>query len=47
MGRESFMKNHEIKMDDEFTVDEFIDLTINDYGSSVIEHLKIKWNEKG
>ena len=47
MGRESFMRNHEIKMADEFTVDEFIDLTINDYGSSVIEHLKIKWNEKG
>lgn len=47
MGRKSFMKNHEIKMSDEFTVDEFIDLTINDYGSSVIENLKVKWNEKG
>lgn len=47
MGRKSFMENHEIKMSDEFTVDEFIDLTINDYGRTVIEHLKTKWSEKG
>jgi len=30
MGRESFVKNHGINLDDEFTVDEFIKLCRDD-----------------
>ena len=43
MGRESFVKNHDLNLDDEFTVDEFIELTVNDYGGSVINKLKESW----
>lgn len=39
-GRQAFMKNHNIKMTDTFTVEEFISLTENDYGSGVIKKLK-------
>lgn len=45
MGRETFMKNHDIKMNDEFTVDEFIELTINDFGGEIIEQLKGRWDK--
>lgn len=45
MGRETFMKNHDIKMNNEFTVDEFIELTINDYGGEIIEQLKGRWDK--
>ena len=45
LGRKTFMKNHNIEMDDEFTVDEFINLTINDYGGEIIEQLKEQWYE--
>lgn len=40
MGRKSFVKNHEINLEDEFTVKEFIEVCENDYGSSIIKMLK-------
>lgn len=46
MGRESFVKNHDLNMDYEFTVDEFIELTENDYGSEIIKKLKEVWNNE-
>ena len=45
MGRESFVKNYQLDLDAEYTVDEFIELTKNDYGSKVIKELKERWNE--
>ena len=42
MGRKSWMKNHGVSFEDEFTVMEFINLTKNDYGGSVIRNLKYK-----
>ena len=45
MGRESFVKNHDLELDDEFTVDEFIELTINDYGGEIIGQLKERWDK--
>ena len=45
MGRESFVKNHDLNLDDEFTVDEFIELTINDYGGEIIGQLKEQWDK--
>lgn len=33
------------KMNDEFTVDEFIELTINDFGGEIIEQLKGRWDK--
>ena len=44
MGRESFVKNHSLDLNAKYTVEEFIELTENDYGSSVIKTLKEKWN---
>ena len=43
MGRESFVKNHGLDLEAEYTVDEFISLTENDYGSAIIKKLKEKW----
>ena len=40
MGRESFVKNHGLDLEKEYTVAEFIELTENDYGSQVIKQLK-------
>ena len=41
MGRSSFVKNHNIDLNkDSLTVHEFIELTINSYGSEVIRQLK-------
>ena len=45
MGREAFVKNHDLNLDDEFTVDEFIELTINDYGGEIIGQLKERWDK--
>ena len=45
MGRESFVRNHGFNLDDEFTVDEFIEACENDYGSNIIKQLKERWNE--
>lgn len=41
MGRQSFVKNKEIDLEnDMFTVQEFIDLTRNDFGGDIIEQLE-------
>ena len=40
MGRNSFVKNHNIDLDDEFTVKEFIKITENDYGGDIIKMLR-------
>ena len=45
MGRESFVKNHGLDLSELYTVDEFIAVCENDYGSSVIKKLKERWNE--
>ncbi len=39
-GREEFIKNHEIDMAGSSTVLEFIALTENDYGGSIIQRLR-------
>ncbi len=39
-GRENFAKNHMIDLDGEMTVEEFISLTENDFGGSIIRQLK-------
>lgn len=43
MGRKSFMQNRGITFDDSFTVDEFIEICENDYGSEIIKQLKERW----
>ena len=43
MGRKSFMQNKGITFDDSFTVDEFIEICENDYGSGIIKQLKERW----
>jgi hypothetical protein len=43
MGRESFVKNHDLDLEAEYSVDEFIELCENDYGSRVIKELKERW----
>ena len=43
MGRESFVRNHGLNLEDEMTVDEFIALCENDYGGEIIKQLKEKW----
>ena len=45
MGRKSFMQDHEITFDDKLTVDEFIELCEDSYGSDVIAQLKERWQE--
>lgn len=47
MGRNQFVKKHNLSLDDEMTMDEFIELTENDYGGSVIKQLKERWNDNG
>ena len=44
MGRESFVRNHAINLEDEMTVEEFIALCENDYGGEVIRDLKARWS---
>ena len=43
MGRETFVKNKGIDLEAEYTVDDFIAICENDYGSEVIKQLKEKW----
>ena len=45
MGREAFVRNHNLNLDDLLTVDEFIELCENDYGSEIIKQLKERWND--
>jgi hypothetical protein len=45
MGRKSFAKDKNIDLaKDSFTVSEFIELTINNYGSNIIKELKDSYN---
>ena len=44
-GRNQFMKNHNINMEDEKTVEEFIELTQNDYGREIIRQLKERYED--
>ena len=39
-GRNQFIKNHNIKLDQLMTVEEFIELTKNDYGGKIIKELE-------
>lgn len=43
MGRDAFVRNHELDLNSEYTVDEFIELCKNDYGGEVIRELKERW----
>ena len=45
MGRESFVKNHGLDINAMYTVEEFISICEDDYGSGVIKQLKEKWEE--
>ena len=44
MGRESFVKNKGLDLEDDFTVEEFIEICENDYGSDIIRQLKERWD---
>lgn len=46
MGREAFVKNHQIDMQGKMTVSEFIRLTENNYGSEVIRRLKERYDKE-
>ena len=40
MGRDNFIKNNNIDLENEFTVKEFIKICENDFGSKIIKQLK-------
>ena len=40
MGRNEFVRSHEIDLEDEFTVKEFIDICKNDFGGQIIRMLE-------
>lgn len=42
LGREQFIKNNNLSLDNEYTVQEFIDICKNDYGSKIIKQLENK-----
>ena len=44
MGRKTFMRDRNVTFDDTYTVDEFIALCENSYGSEIIKELKERWN---
>ena len=46
MGRNKFVREHNIDLEGKMTVDEFINLTENDYGSDIIKQFKEKWENK-
>lgn len=43
MGREAFVKRHGIDLDKTYTVEEFIELTEDDYGGEIIKNLKERY----
>jgi len=43
-GREEFIKEHNLSLNDEYSVDDFIRICENAYGSDVIKALKERWN---
>ena len=47
MGRKQFAKNHRIDLEkDELTPEQFMILTMDDFGSSVIRQLMDEWSKK-
>ena len=46
MGRNTFVENNGLSLEDEYTVEEFIDLTKNSYGSEIIKELEKKINKR-
>lgn len=47
MGRNEFVRKHNISLDAEYTVLEFVKLCENDYGGAIIKRLKERYkNEK-
>ena len=44
LGRNEFVKNHGLSLEESYTVEQFIELTENAYGSSIIKALKRKWS---
>lgn len=44
-GRNQFIKNHNIKLDQLMTVSEFVELTKNDYGGEIIKELEKRLSE--
>jgi hypothetical protein len=46
MGRKNFCEEHGIDIDnDQFTVAEFIELTINSYGGEIIKELQKQYEQ--
>lgn len=45
-GRKAWMRNHDVTMDDEYTLEEFCDLTKNDYGGAIIKQLAERIGKK-
>ena len=43
MGRKAFVRRYDLDLDKTYTVDEFIELTENDYGSEIIKNLKERY----
>ena len=46
MGRETFVRNRGLDLQEKYTVEEFVDICENDYGSEIIKQLKEKLNIK-
>ena len=44
-GRTQFVKNHNLDLEMEYTVDEFIAIVENAYGSDIIKKLKKEWTK--
>lgn len=47
MGRQSFVRNKGLNIDDMYTVEEFISLCEDDYGGDIIKQLKERWESNG
>jgi hypothetical protein len=45
MGRNNFVKNHELNLENKYTVKEFIGICKNDYGSEIIRKLEQFYKE--
>ena len=47
MGRTIFIRDNNLSLNSEYTVDEFIAITENSYGSEIIKQLKASWKRLG
>lgn len=43
-GRKQFVDARHLSLEDEYTVDQFIEICENAYGAETIKKLKEKWN---